>query len=215
MEKKKDFESFLKTLTGLGELFDKKISDTLFELYWQTLNDLSFADFKRAANQLALTTKFFPKPVEFREQVLPDIATQAALAYAQVERAFTCAGVYASVVFDDPVIHAVLDNLGGWIEYCNQPEDNVKWWRKDFERRYQEFAPLVKTGMIKPPAMLGGLYAADPQSSERARLPVFVGDRQKALAWTEVVKKEKALELEGAKKLEAAVPQMQGICKRA
>ena len=123
------------------------------------------------------------------------------MAYAKVEKAFISVGVYSSLIFDDPVIHAVIDNLGGWIAYCNQPEDNVKWYRKDFEQRYQNFAPLVAAGIFKTSTMLGGLYAIDPQSSERARLPVFVGDKQKALAWMEAAKKEQALEISNAKKL--------------
>ena len=211
----RDIAEFTATLTGLAEMFDKKISDTLFKLYWQTLNDLSFADFKKAANHLALTVKFFPKPVEFRECVLPDISTQAAMAYAKVEQAFNREGIYSSLIFDDPVIHAVIDNLGGWINYCNLSEKDVKWWRKDFEQRYQNFAPLVAAGIWKPSLMLEGLWAIDPHSTDNARRPVLIGDRQKALAWTEAVKKEKALETEGCKKLEAIVPQVSQVCKGA
>ena len=48
----------------------------------------------------------------------------------KVEDAFIKAGIYKSLIFDDPVIHAVIDNLGGWVHYCNLPEVEVKWWQK-------------------------------------------------------------------------------------
>ena len=212
MEKKTDYQNFLKLLTALGELFDKKLSDTLYELYWEALKDLPFEDFSRAANILGRSSKFFPKPVEFRELLMPDISAQAALAYRKVEEAFIKAGIYKAVIFDDPVIHAVMDNLGGWIHYCNLPEDEVKWYRKEFEKHYANFAPLVATGKLKPPTVLHGFFALASMATDSAKTPVLIGDEQKALAWTSSVRKEKELEAGNSKKLEEALPKLQRIC---
>lgn len=211
----KDKKEFFKIIAGLGEMFGKTISDTLYELYWQALKDLSFEDFNKTANSLGQTTKFFPKPVEFRDQVLPDIAAQASLAYAKLEKAFTQAGVYKTVVFDDPVIHAVVENLGGWVSYCNLPDEELKWYRKDFEKKYQDFAPLIVQGKIMPLVQLPGLYAADTHATSEAKAPALIGDGTKILAWTKEVKaladKNRA-EQEGFKKLKAGLPALSGLC---
>ena len=211
MDKKTDFKNFLGVLTGLGEAFDKKISDTLFEVYWEALKDLPFEDFNRAANMLIRTSKFFPKPVEFRDQVLPDITAQASLAYEKLDKAFSQAGIYKTVVFDDPVIHAVVENLGGWIYYCNLPDEELKWYRKDFEKKYLDFAPLIAQRKILAPVKLIGIYERDTQSSIEAKTPFLIGDGTKILSWTKEVKalKEKN---NGFKEIKSAMPQLQSLC---
>lgn len=208
----RDKKEFLKILTGLAELFDKKISDALFGIYWQALEDLSLGDFNRAANSLALTAKFFPKPAEFREQILPAMSAQAAIAYKKLEDAFSSAGVYRTVVFDDPVIHAVVENLGGWMHYCNLPEVEVKWYRKEFEKHYANFAPLIAAKRLKPPTMLFGVFAFEENTTDESKTPRLIGDHQKALAWTTQARKEKELESANSKKLEQALPQLSSLC---
>lgn len=208
----RQFKDFCKALAGLGEMFNKPISDTLYELYWESLKDLSFPDFNRAANVLARTAKFFPRPVEFREQVLPDVSAQAALAYEKVERAFVQAGIYKSVVFDDPVTHAVIENLGGWVKYNRLTDEESKWWRKDFEKRYQELAPLVVQGKIVAPLMLPGLFAGEGTATEQAKTPVLIGDSTKILAWTKEVKALKE-QNDGFKKVKKEMPKLSELCE--
>lgn len=208
----KDKQVFVKTLTGIGELYDKKFTDTLASIYWEALKDLSLSDFLSAANRLVLTAKFFPKPVEFRSQSVPDISAQAAIAYGKLEDAFYKYGVYASIVFDDPVVHAVVDNLGGWPTYCDTSNDGLTWYRKDFEKQYANLAPMVLSGKLRPPTVLHGVFASDDHATDNAKTPVIIGGRQKALEWTDKIRKEKALESESAKRLSEGLPQLQGVC---
>mgnify|MGYP001613384076 CR=1 FL=1 len=206
---------FDKRIVMLAEMHDKKISEGLLNLYWEALKDLLFEDFNRVANVLARSSKFFPKPVEFRDQVLPDITAQASLAYGKVEKAFTQAGIYKTVVFDDPVIHAVVENLGGWVNYCNLPDEELKWYRKDFEHKYIHFASLIIQGKIFPSVKLAGLYERDTHASIEAKTPALIGDGTKILEWTKEVKaledKNRA-EKEGFKKLKADLPALSRLC---
>lgn len=183
--KEQDKAEFVKQLTGLAELFDKKISDTLFEIYWQTLNDLPLEDFKRGVSNLALTSKFFPKPVEFREQVLPNLDAQASLAYDKLHEAYLRLSPYHSVIFDDPVIHAVVNSLGGWIKLAGLTIDDAKWYRKDFESKYKHYAPQIRN--LNVPMKLVGQFEIDNSEkfSEFVKPPQIIGSEVKALAWTE------------------------------
>lgn len=208
----KDKQVFVKTLTGIGELYDKKLTDTLASIYWEALKDVSLPDFLSAANRLVLTAKFFPKPVEFRSQSVPDISAQAAIAYGKLEDAFYKHGVYKSVRFDDPVIHAVVDNLGGWITYCDTSDEDLTWYRKDFEKQYANLAPMVLSGKLRPPTVLHGVFASDDHATENAKTPAIIGDRQRALDWTDKVREDKAIESGAAKKLNEGLPQLQGVC---
>jgi len=207
----RDKKEFFKNITVLGEAFGKDISESLIELYWETLKDLSIEDFRHSVKHLALTCKFFPKPVEFREPFEPDISAEAAIAYRKMEDAFISAGVYRTVIFDDPVIHAVADNLGGWVHYCNLTEGEVKWYRKEFEKHYANFAPMVARGQLTPPLSLGGLFALEDKSTDLAKSPVLIGDKQKALAWTDKAQKERALEDGNTKKLKETMPELLSV----
>ena len=178
---------FLKRLLGLAEIFTMKLSEQAIELYWLTLRDLALEDFSKAANVLARQARFFPKPVEFREAILPPVAFLAAEAYRKVEEAFRKAGVYRSVEFDDPTIHAVIEHLGGWQEYCNTPDDKLVFWRRDFEKYYAIFNERVKSGQYSVPPALPGLYASDDHATKMAQERVFIGDANKKPALTQTV----------------------------
>lgn len=172
---------FEEVITGLAEMFKETLSDVQLELYWSALKDLEFDDFKRVSGELLKSNIFMPKPVEFRERVGTSLETEAQLAYGKVEEAFTKAGADKSVIFDDSVIHAVIDNLGGWVKYCKLPKDEVKWWRKSFEEAYVNFKPLVEQGRIIPPVILVGLYAGIGNIDAKCKEPVFIGEGKQNL----------------------------------
>jgi len=177
-----DREEFDAVIIAMAELFDRKMSAIQLDLYFEALKDMSLEDFRKSANTVARTCKFFPKPVEFREQIIVGVDAQATLALDKVQEAFWSAGVYKSVVFDDPVIHAVIDHLGGWVKYCNTPDHELKWWKKDFEKKYSHYASVINS--LNPPKVLFGLYAEDGHATEGVRRPMLMGDSQKVLEWT-------------------------------
>jgi hypothetical protein len=179
MQEETDKSRFKIILLGLAELYGKEPSDTTLDLYYNALSDLEYEDILRVANILARTSKFFPKPVEFREHIVPDLDTEVSLALDKVEKAFYGAGVYQTVIFDDPVIHKVIESLGGWVAYCEQPEKDVTWWKKDFAKLYKQYAPRIKTGEITAPKQLLGQHAMnnvdEPGWVDR---PALIGDHK-------------------------------------
>ncbi len=101
----------------------------------QTL--LSLEDIKLAANQIARTATFFPKPVDFRDAIVGDVDTKAVLSWEKVMKAKSSVGSYGSVKFDDPVIHSVISMMGGWVSLCRlEGFDSEKWLRVEFEKSY-------------------------------------------------------------------------------
>lgn len=208
--KPNDRRQFDMTIVALAELHGKELSKPLLNMYWEALKDIPFEDFNRAANLIVRTGKFFPKPADFREQVMAGLPIQAALAYGKVQKAFIEGGVYATVVFDDPAIHAAIDNLGGWVKFCNLTDNELKWWRKDFEKVYQGVAPLVAAGKLEPPKALPGLYALDSHATSTAKKEVYIGNKQAALEWTGANKALEADNPEGKAKVAALTDKIGG-----
>ena len=117
----KDKEMFKNYMTLMGEIYNKDLSPTLMTLYWDVMKAYSDKEaeeiFKKASTEL----KFFPKPVELKEMRGPYKELefdQAALAWTEVDNAARTIGNYQSVQFSDPVIHSVIQAMGGWHELC-------------------------------------------------------------------------------------------------
>lgn len=109
---------FTKSLTTLAELYDKKLTANVIELYFGALSDLSLEDVTEACKRAALSLKFFPKPVELRELVAGTAQDQADAAWGLLFGALEKgAGQYHSCFVEDGALAgAIVRCWGGMIE---------------------------------------------------------------------------------------------------
>ena len=133
----KDKIKFMEYMTLLGEVYNKEITDTLKNIYWKTLKLYSDKESIRAFQSIIENNKFFPKPAEFLDILRGDSGDQALLAWEKVYKAISQHGHYASVEFDEPVIHSCIELMGGWIELCSMELNDVKWKQKEFIGLYK------------------------------------------------------------------------------
>lgn len=166
-----DLEAFGNVMKGLAEIFDTKMpmSPVKIELYYKALEDLTIEQVKSAAAQMVKTREYpsFPKPAEFRKQLGASDADRPQLAWAKVDLAVRTKGPYQNVRFDDPVIHSVINAMGGWAALCSCSDRDWPWRQKDFEKLYPVMArqPQHDTQLIgihgrqpeKQPALIGEL----------------------------------------------------------
>jgi hypothetical protein len=57
----------------------------------------------------------------------------------QVDKTLREKGTYIDVVFDDPIIHRVIHDMGGWVKFGEKNEDEWPFVAKEFQTRYQSF----------------------------------------------------------------------------
>jgi hypothetical protein len=133
----KDKNKFKRFMTGLGKLFDKTISRTLMDIYWKSLEPFSDEACEKAFNKLITASKFFPKPADFIEILNGTSEDRALNAWLIVENTVKTVGPYASVRFEDPVIHSVIDSLGGWPKFQDCTNRDWTWRQKEFMSRYK------------------------------------------------------------------------------
>lgn len=136
----KNEKAFKESMVTLSELFDKPLSKLLFEIYWKALDPFTDEECKRAFNELALSSKFFPKPADFIEILRWRKEDQAARAWIKVVETVRRVGNYQSVQFDDPVIHSVFKFWGGWPVTADWRDDELKWKQREFEKLYSIMA---------------------------------------------------------------------------
>lgn len=138
----KNEELFKKYMAGLAEIFDKKISDILSDIYWNALKNFSDEECKIAFNRAMVECKFFPKPVELIEMMGSGKTEDVAQIQVDiVVNAIKKIGQYQSVKFSDQTTNAVINNcFGGWLKMCNELlEQNEQWFKKDFVKYYQAY----------------------------------------------------------------------------
>jgi hypothetical protein len=132
----KDEIKFKQYMTTLGELFDRPMTSLLTTLYWKVMEPFTDEECERAFKEILFSAKFFPKPAEFIEVLRGNESDLVAQAWIKTVEAIRHYGNYASIKFDDPVIHAVIEFMGGWPETGNWTDDELKWKQREFERLY-------------------------------------------------------------------------------
>ncbi|MCK5615231.1 hypothetical protein KAR91_75910 [Candidatus Pacearchaeota archaeon] len=136
--KDSDLREFTGIMDDLAEMLGGDMSPRKYELYFAALSDLDISDLRKAANHIANTATFFPKPKDFRESINGNQDEVAIAAWEKVLKGKSKAGQYQSVQFDDPVIHTVIKLMGGWGAVCRlEGHDDEKWQRIDFEKTYK------------------------------------------------------------------------------
>jgi len=152
---------FLEVLTALSDLYDAPISQGSIGLYWETLKGYPLDAFIEAGRSHAETSKWMPKPSDFIDAMKRgdmDAEQQSALAWLSVVNAVRDVGSNRGVCFDDPLIHATIRSLGGWIALCRSKSQYFNSTvRASFIKTYAHMLSCAQSGNV-----LGTLKSLEP-----------------------------------------------------
>jgi Domain of unknown function (DUF6475) len=162
--KPEDAGVFGSTFAALCELFDKKPSLELSEIYWAVLKDkLAIDQFKQACAKCAARCKFMPKPAELLEAIgeggAKDLTFRIAQAWEAVYGAMNRYDYTDSVDFG-PLVNAIVRNMGGWEQLCDKSIPDLVWDRKKFEELYAAYVEKTSLGDSGKPLM--GRFRTEP-----------------------------------------------------
>jgi hypothetical protein len=135
-----DRQAFAVEMAIAAEVFGETLSKTRAEAYFQALVDLDIGTVQRAFRRAVRVCKFFPKPADLREQAEGSTGDRALLAWTRLLKAVERVGTYQSVDFGDPVLHAVIMQIGGWGELWRLERMTAKelsFERAHFVRLYE------------------------------------------------------------------------------
>lgn len=175
-----DKKRFVELLTGLAQMFVTDMTLTDIENYWLFLRPYPLAEFERAVVNYCRSPeghRFMPKPGELIAALEGNARQQAQQAWTKVMNAIRRLGGDKTVVFDDPLIHAVVYDMGGWVRLCEMHIQDEPFKLREFESRYVNYR---QTPPAQYPRKLMGRTATSSYSS--GALPVIVGDQKKAVA---------------------------------
>lgn len=118
-----------------------------------------------------------PSPGDIRKYCLEtreeDLDIRIAAARNKIKKAMNSIGTYVTVAFDDPIIHLVIRDFGGWIKLgmtdMEEFENLLKW---DLPKLYKAYATRKNADI---PLMLEG--KADDKTVK------YIGNEEKAKRW--------------------------------
>ena len=143
-----DHKKFAEVMAILSEVFDngKTVSKLKVDIYFKALQAHDIDLIRAAVHRMVMERVYptFPKPAEIIKFITGDVQDIALLAWTKVIKAVARTGNYYSVRFSDPVIHAVIEAMGGWIKFGTFREDEMIWKQKEFERYYGIMRKLSK-----------------------------------------------------------------------
>lgn len=179
-----DRQSFAALLTGtLVEIYQRPaLSAEAMEVWWNSLAAYEFASVREAFGRHLLNPdqgQFPPKPADIVRHLEGSAQSRAQQAWAKVHQAMGRVGQYQSVVFDDPVIHAVITAMGGWPVLCSVTTDELPFRSREFEQRYGGYLLRGRPEYLR---CLAGLSETQNSANGFAvSPPVMVGDPDKAM----------------------------------
>lgn len=185
-----------KVMQPVSELYGKNLTSEVLNLWFGLLNSYSIEDIQNAFSLYLQTESRMPLPADILKILRGSEEDRALAALIKVEEAMERHGGYATVVFDDPIIHAVISELGGWSRSCRQTEKDFTWWEKDFRERYRHhlrYGSGIPTDV--PPRLLGILDEKNLPLGEQPQKPTVIGDYEKAIGWVSKLSNADSLSL--------------------
>jgi hypothetical protein len=177
-----DRKRFAEILMALSEVYDMEFSKLLSEVWFKALSDFSIDEVSKAIFEHMKnpdTGGFKPKPADIIKALKGSTSDQALLAWTKVDKAVRMTGDYESVVFDDPIIHRVITDMGGWIGFGDITEKEWEFKGKEFQQRYRGYTS--RGDIPEHPTKMVGLHE-DYNSKQGFDIepPVLIGDEGKA-----------------------------------
>ena len=177
-----DYEDFINVMQLVSEQYGKTPSEGLISLYWMGLKNYEFPAVREAIGRHLANTdngQFMPKIADIIRMLQGSSMDAAFSAWTKVDKAVRTVGPYESVVFDDPLIHRVLHDMGGWLFICDKTDDDWPFVAKEFENRYRGFKS--RNDRVEYPAKLIGIFEKENSTTgKKVAEPLLIGDSTKA-----------------------------------
>lgn len=163
---------FAQLMTGISEIHGKALSKAAMALWWASLEPHSLEDVKRALGAHTRDSergRFMPTPADVIRHIDGSAEDRAMVAWDKVHGAIRRVGQYVNVAFDDPIIHCVVEAMGGWVKLAEIETDRVPFVSRDFIARYKHYT-------AHPPAHYPKLLSGAGGDGKIA----LIGDREAA-----------------------------------
>lgn len=177
-----DKQKFANLLTGLAEYYKSPMSSPIMRLYWDSLKSYNYEAVEMAFSRHIGnpdTGQFMPKVADVTRMLQGTTTDSSLVAWSKVDRAVRDVGVYETVVFDDPLIHVVLMEMGGWVPLGSKDEGEWPFVAKEFQTRYRGYKSRNEIPKFTK-ALIGIAESHNTQQGFEIRKPILIGNKELA-----------------------------------
>ena len=177
-----DKKAFGEMLANVYSFYRQDSSVFANGIWWEAMKPFDLGAVKEALNRHCVnpdTGQYLPKPADVVRMLQGGTLDQAAQAWAKVDRAVRSVGTYEDVVFDDPLIHRVIAEMGGWVWFGQQKEDEWPFIAKRFETLYRGYRARNEVPEF-PKVLIGIANSQNSMEGKRANEPTLIGDANRA-----------------------------------
>jgi hypothetical protein len=160
--------------------YRRDVSKFALSVWWSACEPFDMEQVAKALTAHAMDPeqgRFPPMPADIVKQLAGTKTDRAIIAWGKAYGAISAVGGYSSVAFDDAVIHAVIEDMGGWPKFCVTMLDELPFVQKRFCETYRAY---VTRGDVPYAAVLSGVHAINNARFDRPSKPVLIGDPIKA-----------------------------------
>lgn len=172
---------FSNLVTSVYGFYNQSASPFDIEVWWQAFKQFDFDAVNDAFNRHVMNPdngQYRPSPADLVRLLQGSSQDGALVAWAKVDKAVRSAGTYRSVAFDDPIIHAVIMDMGGWVEFGNKSEKEWPFVAKEFENRYRGYR--MRDLPEYPRWLVGISESSNSQLGMRVEPPMMIGNTTRA-----------------------------------
>jgi hypothetical protein len=176
-----DQKRFLEVLAGVHDFYSKDMSEFAAKVWLQACDGFELEQATKALSAHLMDPErgaFMPKPADLVRALHGTQTDRALIAWGKVLMASQRVGAYTSVCFDDGLIHAVVEDLGGWVRLCQSTNDELPHLQRRFCDSYRAYA---RQPAVDYPARLSGVAELqNGMAGHRIEPPTLIGDPAKA-----------------------------------
>lgn len=177
-----DYPKFQEGISGVMGFYGRSVSTFAMDVWWTALKGYDLPAIIDAFNRHLANPdagQYPPKPADIIRMLQGSSQDSALRAWAKVDQAVRRIGTYCDVVFDDLIIHRVIQDMGGWIGLGSKNEDEWPFVAKEFENRYRGFKTRAEIPDY-PTKLIGIASAHNSQKDFPLDPPILIGNESKA-----------------------------------
>jgi hypothetical protein len=178
-----DKPAFVNLITDVLAFYRQDTSPFALQVWWGACERFDLEQVSKALTKHAMDAdrgQFSPKPADLVRMLEGTATDRAALAWGKTLEAMQSVGAYTDVVFDDPAIHAVVEDLGGWVKLCRSETKDLGYIQHRFCESHRAY---TGRGDFEFPRLLSGDRSPDSEYAKhglKPPRPALIGDREKA-----------------------------------
>lgn len=179
----KDEPDFLALLTDALGYYKQDVSKFTLAVWLEACQPFTLEQVRKAMTMHATDPErgqYAPKVADIIRALQGTHTDRAKIAWGKVYEAMSAIGAYQDVVFDDPAIHAVIMDMGGWSKFCRTETKDLSYIQHQFCEAHKAY---TNRGQFDYPRRLHGERSSDDEYLRKGLSPpkpAIVGDLAQA-----------------------------------